>query len=106
MIDDYPIRLNDAGTGGYPKNSNNKYIGPVTVSYAVQQSVNTVACRVLEMLGYATSFEFMENNLGFDLDERDIGVGPLAMGCLLYTSILQSLWGIDILQLPLRRLQQ
>ena len=84
VIDDYPIRLNDAGTGGYPKNSNNKYIGPVTVSYAVQQSVNTVACRVLEMLGYATSFEFMENNLGFDLDERDIGVGPLAMGGLTY----------------------
>ena len=84
VIDDYPIRLNDSGTGGYPKNSNNKYIGPVTVSYAVQQSVNTVACRVLEMLGYATSFEFMENNLGFDLDERDIGVGPLAMGGLTY----------------------
>ena len=56
----------------------------MTVSYAVQQSVNTVACRVLEMLGYATSFEFMENNLGFDLDERDIGVGPLAMGGLTY----------------------
>ena len=84
VIDDYPIRLNDSGTGGYPKNSNNKYVGPVTVSYAVQQSINTVACRVLEMLGYATSFEFMENNLGFDLDERDIGVGPLAMGGLTY----------------------
>ena len=84
VFDDYPVRLNDSGTGGYPKNSNNKYVGPVTVSYAVQQSINTVACRVLEMLGYATSFEFMENNLGFDLDERDIGVGPLAMGGLTY----------------------
>ena len=84
VIDDYPLRLNDSGTGGYPKNSNNKYTGPVTVSYAVQQSINTVACRVLEKLGYATSFEFMENNLGFDLDERDIGLGPLAMGGLTY----------------------
>lgn len=84
VIDDYPLRLNDSGTGGYPKNSNNKYVGPVTVSYAVQRSINTVACRVLEKLGYATSFEFMENNLGFDLDERDIGMGPLAMGGLTY----------------------
>ena len=50
------VRLNDSGTGGYPKNSNNKYVGPVTVSYAVQRSINTVACRVLEKLGYATSF--------------------------------------------------
>ncbi len=84
VIDDYPLRLNDSGTGGYPKNSNNKYVGPVTVSYAVQQSINTVACRVLEKLGYATSFEFMENNLGFDLDERDIALAALAMGGLTY----------------------
>ena len=84
VFDDYPVRLNDSGTGGYPKNSPVGYSGYITVSYAIQKSMNTVAVRVLNQLGYATSFEFMENNLGFDLDERDIAEAPLAMGGLTY----------------------
>ena len=84
IIDDYPIQLNEAGTGGYPKNSNNKYRGSTTVSYAVQWSLNTVAARSLQMLGIGASFDFMEQNLGFDLDSRDLGIGPLSMGGLTY----------------------
>ena len=84
VFDDYPVRLNDSGTGGYPKNSPNNYSGYITVSYAIQKSMNTVAVRVLNQLGYATSFEFMENKLGFDLDERDIAEAPLSMGGLTY----------------------
>lgn len=83
IVDDYPIRLSDSG-GGYPRNSNGKYRGPVSVSYAVQWSLNTVSARVLESLGYSASFDFMEQNLGFDLDPSDLGVGPLAMGGLTY----------------------
>lgn len=89
IIDDYPINtaLRD---NGYPRNSTvgsnsaGGYSGYRTVSYGVQQSLNTVAARTLQKLSYARSFEFMENNLGFDLDPADIDMGPLAMGGLTY----------------------
>lgn len=84
VIDDYPARLNDAGTGGYPKNSNRKYSGARTVAYGVQWSLNTVAYRVLDMLGTTNSFYFMEDNLGFDLNEKDNALAPLSMGGLTY----------------------
>lgn len=84
VIDDYPVRVNDTGTGGYPRNSNGRYQGPKTVAYGVQWSINTIAARTLEKLGYSRSFDFMEQNLGFDLDPRDIAMGPLAMGGLTY----------------------
>ncbi len=89
VIDDYPINtiLRD---NGYPRNASvgsntaGGYSGYRTVSYAVQQSLNTVSVRTLQKLTYARSFEFMENNLGFDLDPADIDMGPLAMGGLTY----------------------
>jgi len=84
IIDDYPVRVNDSGTGGYPRNSNGRYQGPKTVAYGVQFSTNTISSRVLDKLGYSRSFDFMEQNLGFDLDPRDIAMGPLAMGGLTY----------------------
>ena len=89
IIDDYPINttLRD---NGYPRNSSvgtntaGGYSGYRTVSYGVMQSLNTVSVRTLQKLTYPRSFEFMENNLGFDLDPADIDVGPLAMGGLTY----------------------
>ena len=84
VIDDYPLRMNDSGTGGFPRNAPQRYRGNVTVTTGVQVSINTVASRVMEKMGYSTSFEFMENNLGFDLDTNDIGLSPLAMGGLTY----------------------
>ena len=84
IIDDYPIRLNDSGDNGYPKNSNNKYRGYTDVAYGVQWSLNTLAVRTLEMLGTANSFYFMEENLGFNLDVNDNAIAPLAMGGLTY----------------------
>ena len=83
IIDDYPIN-NTIRAAGYPRNSNGRYQGHLTVAYGVQWSINTVAARTLQKVGYARSFEFMENNLGFDLDPADIDVGPLAMGGLTY----------------------
>lgn len=84
VIDDYPLRLNDSSTGGFPKNSNGKYRGMLTVPYAIQWSTNTVAARTLEKLGYGASFSFMENNLGFDLADADMALSPLSMGGLTY----------------------
>ena len=90
VIDDYPMMLTEKETDGevsytaWPRNSNNKYRGYSTVSYSVQWSLNTVATRVLEMLTTEDSFEFMENNLGFDLHIQDNSLAPLAMGGLTY----------------------
>lgn len=91
VIDDYPMLRNEKSTGGgstsytaWPRNSNNKYRGYSTVEYSVQWSLNTVATRVLDMLGTEESFEFMENNLGFDLHINDNDLAPLAMGGLTY----------------------
>lgn len=89
VIDDYPINtiLRD---NGYPRNSSvdtnsaGGYSGYRTVSSALIKSLNTVSARTLQKLTYARSFEFMENNLGFDLDPADIDLGPLAMGGLTY----------------------
>lgn len=83
IIDDYPLRVNDAGTGPFPRNATGTYRGYVTVTTGVQISINTVASRVLEKMGYSTAFEFMRNNLGFTtLDLNDLQVSPLAMGGL------------------------
>ncbi len=82
IIDDYPIQVNDSGTGGYPKNSPIGYSGPVNVRYGVQKSINTVAVRILQKLGNTRSFDFMEQNLGMDLDVSDLGPSPLALGGL------------------------
>lgn len=85
VYDDYPLKLNDRQTGGYPKNSPTRYRGLVTVSTAVRYSCNTVAIRVLNELGYAASYEFLTTNLGFTtLVPSDLGEAPLAMGGLTY----------------------
>ncbi|HIR20048.1 MAG TPA: hypothetical protein IAB33_07155, partial [Candidatus Pelethomonas intestinigallinarum] len=82
--DDYPIRINDSNTGGWPKNDNNTYDGHTAVYDGLRRSRNTVATRVLQLLTTETSFYFMENNLGFDLDAADNALAPLAMGGLTY----------------------
>ena len=82
IIDDYPVQVNDSGTGGYPKNSPLGYSGPVTVRTGVQRSINTVAVRILQKLGASRSYDFMEQNLGMDLDTSDLGPSPLALGGL------------------------
>ena len=84
IIDDYPIRINDSNTGGWPKNDNNTYDGHTAVYDGLRRSRNTVATRVLQLLTTETSFYFMENNLGFDLDAADNALAPLAMGGLTY----------------------
>ena len=91
VVDDYPMMYNEKKDGdskitytAWPRNSNNKYRGYSTVAYSVQWSLNTVATRVLDMLSVEDSFDFMEYNLGFDLDQKDKSLAPLAMGGLTY----------------------
>lgn len=81
VYDDTPIKkLNDEI---WPKNSPNRYLGLMDISYAVEHSTNTVAVKVLENLGLNTSYDFLTNKFKLILDEKnDKSLSPLALGQL------------------------
>lgn len=66
----------------WPTNYYNKYLGPLTVDRAIQNSVNTIAVKTLDLLTPQVSYDFLHNNLGINtLDpQRDIDYAPLALG--------------------------
>ena len=84
IYDDYPVSLNERQTSGYPRNSPNRYDGLVTITQAVRQSKNTVTVRILREMGASVGYDFMVNNLGFQLNPADMDEGPMAMGGLTY----------------------
>ncbi len=61
MVADTPITIGDWS----PKNSDNDFMGPVTVRVAIERSRNIPAVRVLDKLGVDDSYDFMTKNLGF-----------------------------------------
>ena len=78
VVDDTPVMFNkyviSAGSDSsstvygydpYPQNLPVVYRGLTTINSAVTRSVNTIAMKVLQMLGVDTSFDFMQNKLGF-----------------------------------------
>ncbi len=79
VVDDTPVMFNkyviSAGSDDsstvygydpYPQNYPVVYRGLTTINSAVTRSVNTVAMKVLQMIGIDESFDFMKNKLGFD----------------------------------------
>lgn len=79
VVDDTPVMFNkyvisagsDAsstvyGYDPYPQNYPVVYKGLTTINSAVTRSVNTIAMKVLQMIGIDESFDFMKNKLGFD----------------------------------------
>ena len=80
MIDDSPVKQNDGSP--WPKNVDEKYRGKVNISYAIDHSLNTVAVKVLEMVGADESMSFLKNKLllsGYD-ESKDNGYAALALG--------------------------
>lgn len=76
-----------------PQNYDRKFRGPVSVRYALKQSLNTIPVQILEELGVDKSFSFLNNRLGFTSLVRsekradgkvysDIGLSQLALGGL------------------------
>ncbi len=61
MVADTPITIGDWS----PRNSDNDFMGPVTVRVAIERSRNIPAVRVLDKLTVDDSFDFMTKNLGF-----------------------------------------
>ena len=74
-LDDTPFR------NGWPNNANRAYEGLVTVSHAVKMSKNTIAVKVVDLLGVNTVYDFMVNKFRFStLEESDKDYAPLALG--------------------------
>ena len=82
IIVDEPYSYKD----GTPVNNvNNRYAGPVTMRYAIEQSINTCAVRTLtDQVGEEESYEFLLN-MGFtSLADDDVYSQSKALGGLQY----------------------
>lgn len=91
MLDDSPTQ--QIGDTPYPKNSPDVYEGSIDVSTALKKSKNTVAVRLLDMLGVENAFNRLQETYGFKTLVRseimpdgtvisDLGSSPLALGQL------------------------
>ncbi|MBQ9511286.1 MAG: transglycosylase domain-containing protein [Clostridia bacterium] len=94
VFDDVPVSFveSDGGLVGWPKNNPRVYSGLVNVNQAIKTSINTVSVKVLEKLGYRTSFDFLRDTVGITtlVESRsatggvvsDVAPAPLALGAL------------------------
>lgn len=91
IIVDGPINIAAAGRPEqmWPTNYYSGYYGPVTVAYAVQQSVNTIPVKLVQALEPESVFNFMHDRLDMrnlvatDNNGRsDIDLAPMALGAL------------------------
>lgn len=67
-------------------NATGVYQGNVSVAKAVQESINTVAVKVLDMVGTETSFNFMQDKFHIKL------IKSLTKGGTTYTDIGLARW--------------
>jgi len=86
IVDDSPLTI-----GNYsPQNYDNQYLGPVTMRYALQNSINVVAVRLLDMVTIPKALQFAsacgitidnaeQDGLAIALGGMSKGVTPLEM---------------------------
>jgi len=95
QFDDVPLMYYKAYKRMWPTNSPSTYIGLTNVNYGLQQSKNTVATRIMEMLTPQTSYEFLTERFNIDTlvesvktstgeIKTDINTASLALGGLTY----------------------
>ena len=90
VLDDTPVEV-DLDTGKqWPQNVNKEYNGLVTVRYAVEESLNTIAVKVLKKVTVERSYDYLKklgiknlvesytNSKGMTMSDLDIA--PLALG--------------------------
>lgn len=88
VVDDTPFRFNknededgNVSISVWPNNYNNQFEGLCTVSYAVRQSKNTIAVKILDMIGTQSSYDFLTQKYRLSsLVKEDIDYAPLALG--------------------------
>ncbi|MBE6763969.1 MAG: transglycosylase [Ruminococcaceae bacterium] len=87
IVRDAPITLPD-GTLWPPNYGNSSAYDTgkwMTVQYALQESKNTVPVRILDEMGFETSYNFLKEKLHFtSLVESDYAYAPLALGGMTY----------------------
>ena len=81
IVVDEPIK-NYFGNGkAGPKNWYNSYRGNITVKYALQQSVNTIPCKLVNELGIDTCYNFLTSSLGMKhMTDADKNISSLGIG--------------------------
>lgn len=90
VVDDTPFKFetktDESGatsTSYWPNNHNDIFEGLCTISYSVRQSKNTVAVKVLDMVGTKSSYDFLTEKYRLStLIKDDIDYAPLALGGL------------------------
>ncbi len=86
VVRDAPITLPDGSS--WPPNYGYAYTfdnGWMTVQYALQESKNTVPVRILDEMGFETSYNFLKEKLHFtSLVDSDYAYAPLALGGMTY----------------------
>jgi len=94
VMDDTPYIA--SGTGGWPRNSNNRYGGLVTIEYALAHSKNTFPVKLVAQLGVNTVYNFLSDKLGIstlvDNGRRsDKNLSALAIGGMTYGVTLREI---------------
>ena len=89
-VDDVPIMYDEDRDDFWPHNQPDTWYGVVSVSFAIQKSLNTVATATAQKLGVQECFNFLQDTLGFTtLVERkeingqvysDIALSPISHG--------------------------
>ena len=82
LVDDSPnVRL--SGTSWFPQNSGGGYSGIVTIYYALQRSLNTVAAQIVDKLTPQRAYDFLVTRLGVtSVVPADADYAPMALGQL------------------------
>lgn len=96
VYDDTPVNFGNDQAHPWPKNATGVYRGLTNVSYAVAQSTNTVAVKILEEIGLRESFltakkRFHLENMIDTKGVTDCDVAALALGQLNYGITLREL---------------
>ena len=94
VFDDTPYSFGSSvqNQKGYPKNHDGIYRGCVSVDYAMRQSLNTVAIKIVDRIGPENSYKFAKEKMGLSTlvdgmeiagsSYTDVGLAPLSMGGL------------------------
>ena len=96
VYDDVPVNFGNAQNRPWPKNATGVYRGLTNISYAVAQSTNTVAVKVLEDLGLRNSYDYAKNRFHLESmidtpNVTDCDVAALALGQLNYGVTLREI---------------
>ena len=89
VLDDMPVTYNSGGKSWSPTNydtATRGWNGLITMRYAVQQSVNIYAVKLLDLIGVDYGWSFGKNNLDLPLESKD-QVLSLALGTTHVTTL-------------------